>query len=57
MEQETMNNYVAPKVEVYPVALESNIAALQSPTIPIEMEEWKPDETVTPDTGDIFLPI
>ena len=56
MEEEMMNTYIPPKVDVYPVALESNIA-LQSPVISVDMEEWKPDETVAPDTGDIFLPI
>jgi hypothetical protein len=55
-----MNNfkrhYIPPEWEVYPVAIESDIA-LQSPVMVVNMEEWKPDETVTPDTGDIYLPI
>ena len=56
MEEEIMNKYVPPKVEVNPVVLEGNIAQ-NSPIMKIDMEDWEPDEPVTPDTGDIYLPI
>jgi len=48
--------YESPTVEVNPVTLESNIA-LQSPVLNVKANEWAPDETVAPDTGDIYLPI
>ena len=56
MEEEIMNKYEAPKVEVNPVILEGNIAQ-NSPIMKIEAEGWEPDVSVTPDTEDIFLPI
>ena len=56
MEEEIMNNYIPPKVEVNPVVLEGNIAQ-NSPIMQIDIEEWQPDETVKPDTDDIYLPI
>ena len=56
MEEEIMNQYIAPIVEVNPIVLEGNIAQ-HSPLMKIEAQEWEPDETVAPDTGDIYLPI
>ena len=49
-------DYKPPKVEINQVALENTIA-LQSPVRTINREDWEPDEQVTPDTGDILLPI
>ena len=51
--------YVPPTVEVNPVSLESNIAQ-QSPVRNVDVNPWQPEtgpEVVTPDTGDIYLPI
>ena len=48
--------YVSPKMEVNTVALEGNIA-VQSPISNINVQAWENEEVVTPDTGDIYLPI
>ena len=56
MEEEIMNEYVPPRVEVNPVVLEANIA-LQSPIQRIEMEDWVEEGEIKPDSGDIFLSI
>jgi len=56
MEEEMMIEYVPPKLEINPVVLEGNIAQ-NSPIMKIDMEDWEDDVQVTPDTGDIFLPI
>ena len=48
--------YESPTVEVNSVELESTIA-LQSPVINVNANDWASDETVAPDTGDIYLPI
>jgi len=49
-------NYVSPKVEVNLVALDNNIMQ-QSPLRKVDVEDWKPEETVAPDTGDIYIAI
>ena len=54
--EKSKKHYTPPKVEVYPVALENNIM-LQSRAIEVSVEDWKPDETVEPDNGDIYIPI
>jgi len=56
MENVDRKAYESPKVEVNLVELESTIA-LQSPVLNVKANEWAPDETVAPDTGDIYLPI
>ena len=56
MKNETVNQYVAPRVEVNPIVLEGNIAQ-NSPIPKIEAKDWEDDEYIAPDTGDIYLPI
>ena len=56
MEDLGKNQYVPPTVEVNPVALDAGIA-IQSPIRKIDVEDWGAEETITPDTGDIYIPI
>jgi len=56
MEATIDKHYVPPSVGVNPVVLEGNIA-LQSPELHINANDWGNDETVAPDTGDIYLPV
>jgi len=59
METSLTNIYVPPTVVVRPVALESPILQ-QSPINNIDVNPWQPEtgpEIVTPDTGDIYLPV
>ena len=49
--------YVSPQVEVNSVDLEGSIA-VPSPVGGVSATPWNtPDEAITPDTGDIYLPI
>jgi len=56
MENLDKKEYESPMVKVNLVELESTIA-LQSPVINVNANDWASDETVAPDTGDIYLPI
>ena len=53
----TKANYTPPQVETNQIVLESTIA-VQSPIRTVNKKDWLDDEPpVTPDTGDILLPI